>query len=90
VTGSNGARRVPLDLDAARAARAEATRETFAFTLAGEPFEVRPTDEWPLESQVRLAEGDLVAAVPQLLVGEEETWRRLVELGATVGGPLRP
>lgn len=75
----------PFDLDAARAARAEATQETFPFILFGQTYEVRPTDDWPLESQTALAQGDLVAAVPQLLVGGEETYKTLCRAGANVG-----
>lgn len=85
MTAGNGSRRAPLDLDAARAARAEAEGETFPFTFCGEEYAVRPTMTWPLESQNRLAEGDLIRAVPDLLVGGEESYRALCEAGATVG-----
>lgn len=83
--GAGPATRVALDLDARRAARAEAGQETFAFTLAGETYEVRPTNDWPLEAQNRLADGEIAGALPALLVGGAETYLALCAAGATIG-----
>jgi hypothetical protein len=83
--GAGPATRAALDLDARRAARAEAGQETFAFTLFGETYEVRPTADWPLESQNRLAEGEIAGALPGLLVGGADTYRALCAAGATIG-----
>lgn len=81
---ANGQRHF-LDLDSARAARAEVTRETFGFKLGGEEFAVLPTMDWPIEATALLAQGDLNQAIGLLLVGGSESEARLRQLGATMG-----
>jgi hypothetical protein len=81
----NGHAPVAFDLDAARAARAEATRETFPFVFGGESYAVKPTDEWSLDAAALLSEGDLAAAIPLLLEGGAEAFAKLRADGANLG-----
>jgi hypothetical protein len=81
----NGHQPVAFDLDAARAARAEATRETFPFVFGGDRYEVKPTDEWSLDTAALLSEGDVAAAVPLLLEGGDEAFAKLRANGANLG-----
>ena len=68
MTGANGARRPAFDLDkAAAAARAAADHSPFAFTWAGQTYELPPVDDWELATQRLLADGELTAALDELL-----------------------
>ncbi len=71
----------PFDLDAARAARAEATGERFAFTSHGESYTMPGPKDWPVQVTAALSKGDLEGALTQLL-GPEDTGRFLG------GGPV--
>lgn len=85
MSGPTNGSRPFFDADAARAARAEATKEVFVFRLGGEDFSILPAADWPLEAQAFLSDGDLVHALPLLLEGGEEACAALMSLGATIG-----
>lgn len=70
------------DLDAARAAQAEASGEVFRFTSHGTTFTVPPVTEWPIEFSSVLASGNLAEAM-RLLLGDEQ-YRAFAD-GATFG-----
>jgi hypothetical protein len=84
VPSSNGARK-PLDLDAARSARAEAVEETFPFVLGGEEFELMPQNDWPAEVTDFLMAGDLRQAFTLIVVGGTETVQRFMLHRPTLG-----
>jgi hypothetical protein len=74
-----------FDLDAARAARAETVGETFPFIFKGEQFAVQSPNDWPLDAQARISDGDFAGAFAPMLVGGIDTFNELVKLGMTVG-----
>lgn len=59
--------RTVFDVDAARAARAEAAAEPFLFSLGGQEFEIPPAAEWPIMAVQLMAEGKLQEAMEELL-----------------------
>lgn len=65
-----GQRDLTFDMDAARAARAEAVGDPFPFTFGGQAFTIPSPKEWPIEATGSLAVGDVVAAM-RLLLGEQ-------------------
>lgn len=79
---TNGSR--PFDLEAAAAAAAdEAEGKSFVFTYAGKPYEVPPATAWPIAALRRLTEGDLDAALGELLGPDE--YDQLSEAGIKLG-----
>lgn len=58
---------VAYDADAARAARAEAAGEPFQFTFGGALWSLPTPKEWPIEVTGSLAQGDLPAAMRELM-----------------------
>jgi hypothetical protein len=72
VTGNraNGKRDI-LDLEAAaKAAAKEGSGEPFPFAYKGLAYEIPPTDEWPVDTLAKLADGDLNGTLTDLLGAE--------------------
>lgn len=57
----------PFDLDAAAAARREATGEGFTFSFKGATFVCLPPKEWPITVTAMLSDGDLIGALTGIL-----------------------
>ena len=57
----------PFDLDAARAARREASGEGFKFKWGKKAYECPPAKEWPMTVTGLLSEGNLLDAMEQIL-----------------------
>lgn len=71
-----------FDLDAARAARAEAAGDPFVFVFGGEVWTLPPSREWPLEATDALAAGHIGPAM-RVLLGDQ--WAEFAKQGARVG-----
>lgn len=65
-----------INLDAARAQRAEAGKETYRAQFGGELFDFPGVQEWPIELTEVLQTGDMKAAL-KLLLSDEDAARFL-------------
>jgi hypothetical protein len=65
-----------LNLDAARAQRAEARKESLRIQFGNELFDFPGVQDWPIELTSVLQSGDMVAAL-KLLLSEEDLARFL-------------
>jgi hypothetical protein len=60
-----------LNLDAARAQRAEARKETYRIQFGNELFDFPGVQDWPIELTSVLQSGDMVAAIKLMLPDED-------------------
>lgn len=60
-----------LNLDASRAQRAEAEKETYRIQFGNEMFDFPGVHDWPIELTAVLQSGDMVAALRLLLSPED-------------------
>lgn len=67
----SAARKGYYDLDAGRAARAEARGEPFVIGFCGQEYQIPPARDWPIEATDALSSGALSAAL-RLLLGEDQ------------------
>lgn len=72
----------PFDLDAGRAARAEAAGAPFPFRFAGTDYTIPAPKQWPLDVTDLLAENKVAAALRALL-GDDD-YDRFTGAGATL------
>jgi hypothetical protein len=85
VTGASAnGKAEPFDLQAAaKAAATEAQARPFAFTYKTKRYQVPPARQWPVAALAALGEGNLEAALSELL--GEQVYDRLVKAGLTIG-----
>jgi hypothetical protein len=74
------------DLDAAKAAQREVTREPFQFSYAGEKYEIPSSPDWPIEVFTHIAAKDFRAALTDLLsANDAEAPQRFMATRPTLG-----
>jgi hypothetical protein len=73
---------VDIDLDAMRAARAEANGHSITIRFGGETFEVPPALEWPYDVLTYIEASDFAGAM-QAAMGTDD-WSRFVTHGPTL------
>lgn len=71
MAAQTSARQGHYDLDAGRAARAEAKGEPFTFSFGGQEYEIASPRQWPIEATEAMSTGALTTAL-RLLLGEEQ------------------
>lgn len=72
----------PFDLDAAVAAQGEAEAVPFAFTFAGQEYQIPPQSTWKMSTLALLGNGDIQGALTDLI--GEDGYDRLVDDGMTL------